>query len=413
MLRRITSRAFRRAASNYVPIEDQMFGINEEQIELRYQFRKFFENELPESLLRDIDKNDDFPGLRDFLKTMGNMGLNGPGISEEYGAKDNPIKSAAIIGEELSRKSAAISMSYGAHNALNVRVLDANGSHEQKLKYLPDLISGEKIGALSMTEPTAGSDVMSMKTTAVQPAGKDYYVLNGNKYWITNGPVCDTLICYAKTDPTSNAGDSITAFIVDTDAEGFTANHIPEKMGMRGSPTGDLHFDNVKVPKENILLGEGAGAFVLMRGLNIERLLGAAMPVGIMQAVVDQSFPYAHERKQFGRPIGKFQLMQGKMAEMYSSLSACRAYTYSMLKSADQDPEAMSNHECASLIMFVSDACTKVALEGIQILGGNGYVNDYPVNRYMRDAKLMEIGAGTTEVRKVILGRYFNDYFLD
>ena len=184
-------------------------------------------------------------------------------------------------------------------------------------------------------------------------------------------------------------------------------------MGMRGSPTGDLHFDNVKVPKENVLLGEGAGAFVLMRGLNIERLLGAAMPVGIMQAVVDQSFPYAHERKQFGRPIGKFQLMQGKMAEMYSSLSACRAYTYSMLKSADQDPEAMSNHECASLIMFVSDACTKVALEGIQILGGNGYVNDYPVNRYMRDAKLMEIGAGTTEVRKVILGRYFNDFFLD
>jgi len=214
-----------------------------------------------------------------------------------------------------------------------------------------------------------------------------------------------------KTDPTSNAGNSITAFILDTKTEGFSATKIPDKMGMRGSDTGSLHFDNVKIPEKNILLGEGAGAFVLMRGLNVERLLGAALPIGIMQAVIDTAFPYVHERHQFGKPVGKNQLMQGKMAEMYSTLAACRAYTYTMLKAAENNVDDMSNHDCAALVYYVSEKCVQVALEGIQMLGGNGYINDYPVGRYLRDAKLMEIGAGTTEVRKIILGRYFNEIF--
>jgi len=258
-----------------------------------------------------------------------------------------------------------------------------------------------------MSETEAGSDVMSMRTTAVKKG--DYYIVNGSKFWITNGPIADYIILYAKTDPTSNGGGSLTAFILDTKTEGFTANHIPGKLGMRGSPTGDLSLDNVKIPADCVLGGEGWGAAVLMSGLNIERILAAAVPVGIAQAAIDCAFPYAHERKQFDTPIGEFQLIQGKMADMYTELSACRSYLYNIARDADK--REPTNHECAGLVLYCAEKATKIALDAIQILGGNGYINDYPTGRYVRDAKLWEIGAGTSEVRRVIVGRYFNSLF--
>lgn len=312
-------------------------------------------------------------------------------------------------------------ISTGALSNLCINQLVRNANEEQKNKYLPQLVAGDVIGGLAMSESDAGSDVMSMRTTAVRKG--DYYVINGSKFWITNGPIAEFLILYAKTDPTRSDGKSVTAFIIDTRTEGFTANHIHGKLGMRGSPTGDLHFDNMKVPATSVLRGEGQGAAVLMSGLNIERILAAAVPIGIAQAALDCAIPYAHDRKQFGKRIGEFQLLQGKMADMYTTLSACRSYLYNVARHAElHEP---TNHECAGLVLYCAEKSTQICLDAIQILGGNGYskytsvvfcasffsVNDYPVGRYLRDAKLWEIGAGTSEVRRLIIGRYFNQMY--
>lgn len=398
---------------SYVPVEDHLFGLNEEESALRDSFRKFFETEIPPPIRQEIDKGEEFPNYRNFMKKCGDMGILGLLAAEEYGGTQMGISASSLAIEEAARVSGSAQMTIFAHMGLCAHVIEKNGNDDQKSKFLPDLISGEKIGALAMSEPSAGSDVMSMKLNAVRPAGKDYYVINGNKFWITNGPWCDTLVVYAKTSP-EKGSRGVTAFVIDTnEAEGFTAKHIKNKLGVRGSATGDLHFDNVKVPAANILGGEGKGAYVLMSGLNTERLIGVGAAIGYMQAAVDCAFPYVHERKQFGKPVGSFQLMQGKMADMYAKLSATRAYGYSLMKAADRDPKNMTNHDCAAVLMYAANTSNEIALEAVQMLGGNGYINEYPASQILRDSLLGGIGAGTTEVRKLIIGRHFNAMFKD
>lgn len=392
-----------------VPIEDQLFGVSDEQSAIRENFRNFFESELTQQRCREIDETDSFPEYREFWLKCGEQGVLGTLSAEEFGGTGMGLFETSLMLEELSRISGGVYMGIFAHTCLSSYVIERNGTAEQKAKFLPGLVSGQTIGALAMSEPGSGSDVMSMRCQAVKEAGKDYYVVNGTKFWITNGPICDTLVLYARTDPTSKGSKSITAFAIDVrELEGFTATPIPGKMGVRGSYTGELHFDNVKIPASAVLGAEGKGAAVLMKGLNVERLTGAAGAVGYMQAACDCAFPYAHERKQFGVPIGEFQMMQSKMAEMYAQLSATRAYLYALLKAADKDQKTLTNHDCAAVLMYGAEQATKVSLEAIQILGGNGYTNAYPAERIMRDCKIGEIGAGTTEVRKLILGRHFN-----
>lgn len=335
----------------------------------------------------------------DLWQKMGSMGLLGVTAPAEYGGMELGYMEHSLIIEELSRASGSIALSYGAHSNLCVNQIVRNGSAEQKQKYLPKLISGEHIGALAMSEPGSGSDVLSMKLRAVKKG--DRYVLNGNKMWITNGPDANVLVVYAKTDPSSPKG--VTAFIIEKGMKGFSTAQKLDKLGMRGSNTCELVFEDCEVPEENVLGGVGKGVKVLMSGLDVERLVLAAGPVGLMQAALDVVLPYVHTRQQFGQPIGTFQLMQGKIADMYTDTIASRAFLYSVAKACDSGHT--SRKDCASVILYTAEKATQVALQAIQALGGNGYINDYPTGRILRDAKLYEIGAGTSEIRRMLIGR--------
>lgn len=336
-------------------------------------------------------------------RKFGDMGLLGVTVSEKYGGSEMGYFAHVLAMEEISRASGAVGLSYGAHSNLCVNQIARNGTEEQKLKYLPKLLSGEHVGALAMSEPNSGSDVVSMRLKAEKKDGG--FVLNGSKCWITNGTDADVFVVYAKTDVAAKA-QGITAFLVERDTEGFSTGPPFQKLGMRGSPTCELFFDNCYVPETNILGGLNKGVYVLMSGLDLERLVLAGGPLGLMQAACDVTFPYVHERRQFNRPIGEFQLIQGKLADMYTTLSACRAYVYAVARACDQG--RVSSKDCAGVILYAAERGTQVALEAIQCLGGNGYINDYPTGRILRDAKLYEIGAGTSEIRRWLIGRELN-----
>ena len=346
----------------------------------------------------EIDRTDSFP--RDLWPRLGDLGLLGITVSEEYGGSGLGYLAHAVTMEEISRGSASVGLSYGAHSNLCVNQIFRNGSGEQKRRYLPRLISGEDVGALAMSEPDAGSDVVSMALRAEKKG--DHYVLNGTKMWITNGPEADTFVIYGKTDPESGSR-GITAFLVEKSFSGFHASPKLDKMGMRGSSTSELVFQDCEVPEENVLGGVGEGVRVLMSGLNFERLVLAGGPLGIMQSCLDVVIPYVHQREQFGQPIGEFQLIQAKLADMYTAISASQSYVYSVARAADRGES--SRKDSAGCLLFAAEQATKVALQAVQTLGGNGYLNDFATGRLLRDAKLYEIGAGTSEIRRMLIGR--------
>ena len=356
----------------------------------------------------ELDRTDQFP--MDLWQKMGELGLHGITVPETYGGVDMGYVAHMVAMEEISRASGSVALSYGAHSNLCINQIKRNGTDAQKQKYLPKLISGEFIGALAMSEPGAGSDVTSMKLRAEDKGG--VYVLNGSKMWITNGPDADVMVVYAKTEPALGA-KGITAFLVEKGMKGFYTAQKLDKLGMRGSHTGEMVFDNVEVPSDNILGGLNNGVKVLMSGLDYERAVLAAGPIGLMQAVMDNVIPYIHDRKQFGQAIGEFQLIQGKVADMYTTLQAGRSFLYTVGKNLDMlgsDHVRQVRKDCASMILWTAEKATWMAGEGIQIFGGNGYTNEYPLGRIWRDAKLYEIGAGTSEVRRMLIGReLFNE----
>ncbi|MGK0282268.1 MAG: isovaleryl-CoA dehydrogenase [Patiriisocius sp.] len=346
----------------------------------------------------EIDRSNEFP--MDLWESMGDLGLHGITVPEDEGGLGLGYLAHCVAIEEISRASASVALSYGAHSNLCINQIRRNGNAAQKAKYLPDLIAGRHVGSLAMSEHGSGSDVVSMKLQAVKD-GEDY-ILSGTKMWITNGPDATTLVVYAKTDPTASSR-GITAFIIERDMEGYSTSPKLDKLGMRGSNTCELVFNECRVPAANVLGGEGRGVNVLMSGLDYERVVLAAGPVGIMAACLDVVMPYVHERKQFGQAIGEFQLMQGKLADMYSTTTACRAYVYAVAAACDRGET--TRKDSAGCILYAAEKATWCALEAIQALGGNGYINDYPTGRLLRDAKLYEIGAGTSEIRRMLIGR--------
>ena len=350
----------------------------------------------------EIDRSNSFP--RELWPQLGALGLLGITVEEEWGGSGLGYLAHCVAMEEISRASGAIGLSYGAHSNLCVNQIRRNGNPEQKKRYLPKLISGEHVGALAMSEAGAGSDVVSMRTHADRSGTG--YVLNGSKMWITNGPLADALVVYAKTDPTAGSR-GITAFIVEKTFKGFSASKKLDKLGMRGSDTSELVFEDCQVPAENVLGVVGNGVNVLMSGLDYERAVLAAGPLGLMQACLDLVIPYLHQRSQFGQPIGRFQLMQAKLADMYVTLNAAKAYVYAVAKACDRGET--SREDAAGAILYAAERATWMALEAIQCLGGNGYINDYPTGRLLRDAKLYEIGAGTSEIRRMLIGREIFD----
>ncbi|QIG47324.1 isovaleryl-CoA dehydrogenase [Nordella sp. HKS 07] len=347
---------------------------------------------------QEIDKSNEFP--RDLWPRLGELGLHGITVEEEFGGLGLGYLDHAVAMEEVSRASASVALSYGAHSNLCINQIRRNGSDEQKRRYLPKLISGEHVGALAMSEPGSGSDVVSMRTKAEKKGSK--YILNGNKMWITNGPIADTLFVYAKTDPAAGP-KGITSFLIEKGFKGFRTAQKLDKLGMRGSDTGELIFEDCEVPEENVVGDVNKGVRVLMSGLDYERAVLAAGAVGIMRTALDVVLPYVHDRKQFGQPIGTFQLVQGKLADMYVLMNAARSYVYTVCKACDQG--RVTREDAAGAILFAAEKATQVALDAIQLLGGNGYINDFPTGRLLRDAKLYEIGAGTSEIRRMLIGR--------
>ena len=385
-----------------MPYSSLNFALGETIDMLRDQVRAFVDAELAPRAA-EIDATNSFP--MDMWMKFGEMGLLGVTVAEEYGGAGLGYLAHVVAMEEISRASASVALSYGAHSNLCVNQINRNGSEAQKQKYLPRLISGEHVGALAMSEPNAGSDVVSMKLRAEKRG--DRYVLNGSKTWITNGPDANTYVIYAKTD-LDKGPHGITAFIVERDWKGFSRGNKFDKLGMRGSNTCELFFDDVEVPEENVLGRLNGGVRVLMSGLDYERVVLAGGPTGIMQACLDVVVPYVHDRKQFGQSIGEFQFIQGKVADMYTQLNASRAYLYAVAQACDRGET--TRKDAAGVILYTAENATQMALQAIQILGGNGYINEFPTGRLLRDAKLYEIGAGTSEIRRMLIGReLFNE----
>ena len=377
------------------------FGLGDEVDQLRESVQDFAQDKIAPRA-EEIDRSNKFP--RDLWPQMGSLGLHGITVEEEFGGSGLGYLAHCVAMEEVSRASASVGLSYGAHSNLCVNQIRRNGSEAQKRRYLPALISGEHVGALAMSEPGAGSDVTAMRTRAEKRG--DRYILNGSKMWITNGPEAETLVVYAKTDPKAGAR-GITAFLIEKGFAGFSTAQKLDKLGMRGSDTCELVFSDCEVPAENVLGSVGQGVNVLMSGLDYERVVLAAGPLGIMQACLDAVIPYLHERKQFGQPIGAFQLMQGKLADMYVTMNAAKAYVYAVARACDAG--RTTREDAAGAILYAAERATALALDAIQCLGGNGYINDYPTGRLLRDAKLYEIGAGTSEIRRMLIGREIFD----
>ena len=373
------------------------FDLGEDVNALREMVHRFAQERI-KPMAAEIDQKNEFPN--ELWKEFGDLGLLGVTVPEAYGGAGMSYLAHVVVVEELARASASVSLSYGAHSNLCVNQIKLNGTEEQKQKYLPRLISGEHVGALAMSEPSAGSDVVSMKLRAEKR--NDRYILNGNKYWITNGPDADTLVVYAKTDPDAGAR-GITAFLIEKEMKGFSTSPHFDKLGMRGSNTAELIFDDCEVPFENVLGEEGKGVAVLMSGLDYERVVLAGIGTGIMAACMDEMMPYMVERKQFGTSIGNFQLMQGKIADMYTAMNSARAYVYECAKACDQG--RITRQDAAACCLYASEVAMTQAHQAVQAFGGAGYLSDNPVGRLFRDAKLMEIGAGTSEIRRMLIGR--------
>jgi isovaleryl-CoA dehydrogenase len=373
------------------------FALGEEIEALRALAHRWAQERI-KPISSEIDKTNEFPS--ELWKEMGELGLLGITVDEEFGGVNMGYLAHTVAVEEVARASASVSLSYGAHSNLCVNQIQLNGTLDQKKKFLPDLVSGTKVGALAMSEVGSGSDVVSMSLKAEKRNG--YYRLNGNKFWITNGPDAETLVVYAKTDPTAGS-KGVTAFIIEKSMKGFTTSGHFDKLGMRGSNTAELIFENVEVPFENILGEEGRGVNVLMSGLDYERVVLSGIGVGIMHSVLDHLMPYMHERKQFGKSIGEFQLMQGKLADIYTAMNSSRAYVYATANACDRGE--VTRQDAAACVLYASEQAMAVAVQGIQAMGGAGYLNDSPLSRIMRDAKLMEIGAGTSEIRRMLVGR--------
>ncbi|MDP6566498.1 MAG: isovaleryl-CoA dehydrogenase [Alphaproteobacteria bacterium] len=373
------------------------FGLGETADMMRHSVAAFAADRIA-PIAAQVDESNEFP--RELWPRLGDLGVLGVTVEEDYGGAGMGYLEHCVAMEEISRASASIGLSYGAHSNLCVNQIRRNGSEAQKQKYLPKLVSGEHVGALAMSEPGAGSDVVSMRLRAEKKG--DRYVLNGNKMWITNGPDADTLVVYAKTDPAAGAR-GMTAFLIEREFPGFSTAQKLDKLGMRGSNTCELLFEDCEVPEENVMGELGRGVNILMSGLDYERLVLSAGPLGIMQACMDVVMPYIHEREQFGRPIGEFQLMQGKIADMYTTMNAAKSYVYAVARACDRGDTTRA--DAAGAILYAAEKATWMALEAVQALGGNGYINEYPTGRLLRDAKLYEIGAGTSEIRRMLIGR--------